>query len=84
MSVRALANAAEPNADRRGESSSTSASVDPRCSNGTNTPVVPSTTLLWCPFTSVATAGVPHAAASVRVSPHPSASEALVTNHADW
>ena len=47
-----------------------------------STPVTPSTTLLRCPLTSVATAGVPQAAASVMVSPHPSASDALLTSQA--
>ena len=49
---------------------------------GASTPVTPSTTLLRWPLMSVTTAGVPHAAASVSVSPHPSASEALATSHA--
>ena len=45
-------------------------------------PVVPSTTEHRCPRMSVATAGVPQAAASVSDRPQPSASEALATTHA--
>ncbi len=43
--------------------------------------MTPAITLLRWPRMSLATAGVPQAAASVRVSPHPSASEALDTTH---
>ena len=54
----------------------------PSCVGFDQQPVTPSTTLLRWPRMSVATAGVPQAAASVRLSPHPSASEPLTTSHA--
>ena len=45
-------------------------------------PVSPSSTASSCPAMRVATAGVPHAAASVIVMPQPSWADALATTHA--
>ena len=75
--MRARSRAARPSRSRTAWSTSTSRSVSPRRSGAASRPVSPSATELRWPRMSVATAGVPHAAASVSDSPHPSASDAL-------
>ena len=56
-----------------------SAALDPA-----STPLTPSTTASVCPAMRVATVGVPHAAASVRVMPQPSCDDAEATIQARW
>ena len=81
VSVRARASAASPRRRRRRRRQHVG-DRPTEVRGGTARPVRPATTEQRWPLMSVATAGVPHAAASVSESPHPSASEALATTHA--